>query len=404
MPTPIERNYLIVQEEKVTAHYYKPLPVVLSHGRGVWVWDVLGKRYLDMMSAYSAVSLGHGHPRILQAFFDQSQRLCVPSRAYYNDRLMPFLQKLCEITNLDMAAPMNSGAEAVETAIKASRQWGYLVKGIEKYKAEIIVAEHNFHGRTSTIIGFSSDPESKENFGPFSPGFVTVPFGNIQALEKAITPNTCAVMIEPIQGEAGIVLPPEGYLKQVQELCHRNNVLFILDEVQSGFGRTGKMFAFQHEDAQPDGIILGKALGGGVMAVSAFVARKEIMELFVPGSHGSTFGGNPLAAAVGLETIKVIETEGLVEKSHENGNYLIRNLKGLNNKVIREVRGKGLWVGLELDPKIITGRTFAEQLLDKGILSKETHETTIRLAPPLIITKEELDWALEQIKACLTVY
>jgi ornithine--oxo-acid transaminase len=404
MAIPVERNYLIDEEQKVTAHYYHPLPVVLSHGRGSWVWDILGKRYLDLMSAYSAVSLGHGHPKILQAMFEQAQRLCVPSRAYYNDRLAPFLQKLCEVSKMDMAAPMNSGSEAVETAIKAARQWGYLAKGIEKYKAEIIVAENNFHGRTTTIVGFSSDSESKDNFGPYAPGFVTVPFGNASAIEAAITQNTCAVLIEPIQGEAGVIVPPEGYLRQVKDICQRNNVLFILDEVQSGLGRTGKMFAFQHEDAKPDGLILGKALGGGVMAVSAFLARKDVMELFTKGSHGSTFGGNPLAAAIGLTALKVLETEGLVQKSQELGNYLMERLQQIQSPAIKEIRGKGLWIGIELDPKIITGRQVAEKMLDKGILTKETHETTLRIAPPLIITKEEIDWAVEQLASCLTVF
>jgi ornithine--oxo-acid transaminase len=404
MPMPIERNYLIDEEMKVTAHYYKPLPVVLSHGKGAWVWDIMGKRYLDMMSAYSATSLGHSHPAILQAMFEQAQRLCVVSRAYYNDRLAPFLQKLCEVSNMDMAAPMNSGAEAVETAIKASRQWGYLVKGIEKYKAEIIVAEHNFHGRTSTIVGFSSDAESKNNFGPFSPGFVTVPFGDAAAIQAAITPNTCAVLIEPIQGEAGVVVPPAGYLRDVKAICQQNNVLFVLDEVQSGLARTGKMFAFQHEDVQPDGLILGKALGGGIMAVSAFLGRKDIMELFGPGSHGSTFGGNPLAAAIGLQALKIIETENLVEKSHQLGIHMMEQIQAIKSPAIKEVRGKGLWIGIELDPAVVKGRQLAEQLLEKGVLTKETHETTIRIAPPLIITQEEIEWGIAQIKGCLTQY
>ncbi len=404
MHTPIERNYLIDEEQKVTANYYHPLPVVLAHGKGAWVWDIMGKRYLDMMSAYSAVSLGHGHPKILQAMYEQSTRLCVPSRAYYNDRLAPFLQKLCEVSNLDMAAPLNSGVEAVETAIKAVRQWGYLVKGIEKNKAEIIVADNNFHGRTTTIVGFSSDEDSHTNFGPYAPGFISVPFGDVEAIKAAITPNTCAVMIEPIQGEAGVILPPVGYLKQVKELCQKNNVLFILDEVQSGLGRTGKMFAFEHEDAQPDGLILGKALGGGVMAVSAFVARKDVMELFSPGSHGSTFGGNPLAAAIGLQALRVIEAEGLVERSKELGTHFLEELKKIKSPAIRDIRGKGLWIGIELDPAIVKGRDLVEQLLEKGILSKETQETTIRLAPPLIITSEEIDWAVEQINSCLTLY
>lgn len=402
MPTSIERNYLIDEEQKVTAHYYHPLPVILSHGRGSWVWDIMGKRYLDMMSAYSAVSLGHGHPKILQAMYEQSQRLCVPSRAYYNDRLAPFLQKLCEVSGMDMAAPMNSGAEAVETAIKACRQWGYLSKGIPKYMAEIIVADGNFHGRTTTIVGFSSDESSKNNFGPYAPGFVSVPFGNAEAIRAAITPHTCAVIIEPIQGEAGVVVPPAGYLKQVKEICAQNNVLFVLDEVQSGLGRTGKMFAFEHEDAKPDGLILGKALGGGVMAVSAFLGRKDVMDLFETGSHGSTFGGNPLAAAIGLTALKVLETEELPERSAELGLYMMEEIKKIDSPAIKDVRGKGLWIGIELDPAIIQGREVAEKMLDKGVLTKETHSTTLRFAPPLIITKEEIDWGLQQLKTVLT--
>lgn len=401
MATPVERNYLIEEEQKVTAPYYHPLPIVLAHGKGTWVWDIMGKRYLDMMSAYSAVSLGHGHPKILQAMFEQAQRLCVPSRAYYNDRLAPFLQKLCEISGLDMAAPMNSGAEAVETAIKAARQWGYEVKKIPKYQAEIIVADNNFHGRTTTIVGFSSSNSSKENFGPYSTGFPSVPFGDISAMEAAITPNTCAIMIEPIQGEAGIIVPPEGYLKQVQALCKKHNVLFILDEIQSGLARTGKMFAFEHEDAKPDGLILGKALGGGVMPVSAFISRKEVMELFSAGSHGSTFGGNPLAAAIGIASLKTIEIENLVERSHELGQHMMEKLKAIPHPAIKEIRGKGLWIGVELDTRIISGRLLAERMLARGVLTKETHESTIRLAPPLIITKEEIDWGISQLEACL---
>lgn len=396
-----DSNFFIDKEKQYLANTYSPLPVVLSHGRGVWVWDVLGKRYLDMMSAYSAVSCGHGHPKILQTLMEQAQRLCIPSRAFYTDRLGNFIEKLCQLTGLEMAIPQSTGVEAVEAGIKSARIWGYKVKGIAKDKAEIIVAENNFHGRTTTVIGFSSDEVSRDGFGPFAPGFIHVPFGDAEAIEKAITSNTCAVLIEPIQGEAGIIVPPEGYLSKVRKICTDNNVLFILDEIQSGLGRTGKMFAFQHEDAQPDGIMLGKALGGGILPVAAFVSRREVIGNFRPGSHGSTFGGNPLAATVGLKSLEVIENEHLVEKSARNGAYLIEKLRKIEHPGIKEVRGKGLWVGIELDPKVVKGKEIALKCLEKGILAKETHEKTIRLAPPLVITQEEIDWGVEQFEAAL---
>ena len=309
-------------EDRYSAHNYAPLPVVLTRGEGASVWDVEGRRYIDMMSAYSAVSHGHGHPRILAALERQAHRLAVPSRAYYNDQLGPFLEKLCALTGLDAAVPMNTGAEAVETAIKAARRWGYRVKGVKRDKAEIIVADGNFHGRTTTIVGFSSDADYRDGFGPFAPGFRSVPFGDLGAFERAITPDTVAILVEPIQGEAGIVVPPSGWLAGLRTLCDKHNVLLILDEIQSGLGRTGMMFAFEHERIVPDAVILGKALGGGVLPVSAFVARRDITDVFTPGSHGSTFGGNPLAAAVGLEALKVIEDEGLVERSRELGDYV----------------------------------------------------------------------------------
>lgn len=381
-------------ENQVCAHNYHPLPVVLTRGQGVWLWDDQGRKYLDMMSAYSAVSHGHGHPRILKAMLEQAQQLCIPSRAFYTNRLAPFLEKLCKISSMDMALPMNTGAEAVETAIKAARRWGYRVKGIPKNKAEIIVAGGNFHGRTTTIVSFSSDEAYKADFGPLTPGFKTVPYGDIEALEATITPNTCAFLVEPIQGEAGIVVPPAGWLKAAEILCRQHNVLLILDEIQSGLGRTGKMFAFQHEGVTPDGLILGKALGGGVMPVSAFLARKDVMEMFNPGSHGSTFGGNPLAAAIGYEALCVLEDEKLVERSAELGDYLIQKLKALNSPAIQDIRGRGLWVGVEVNPKKVSARNICERLMAKGILSKETHETTIRLAPPLVIDKAEIDWAV----------
>lgn len=386
---------IIELEDKVCAHNYHPLPVVLTRGQGVWLWDDQGRKYLDMMSAYSAVSHGHGHPRILKAMFDQAQQLCIPSRAFYTNRLAPFLDKLCSLSGMDMALPMNTGAEAVETAIKAARRWGYRAKGIAKNKAEIIVASGNFHGRTTTIVSFSSDEAYKADFGPLTSGFKTVPYGDLAALEAAITPQTCALLVEPIQGEAGIVVPPAGWLKAAAELCKKHNVLLILDEIQSGLGRTGKMFAFQHEDIQPDGLILGKALGGGVMPVSAFLARKDVMEMFNPGSHGSTFGGNPLAAAVGYEALCVLEDEKLVERSAKLGHYLMQKLQALNSPLITDVRGRGLWIGVEVDPKKASARDICERLMMKGILSKETHETTIRFAPPLVIDEAEIDWAVD---------
>ena len=392
---------IIHQEASICAQNYKPLPVVLSQGKGAYLWDVDGNKYLDMMSAYSAVSHGHSHPKLVEVFCTQAGRLAIPSRAFYNDRLSPFLEKICALSGLDMALPMNTGAEAVETAIKAARRWGYAVKKIPEGKAEIIVAGNNFHGRTTTIVGFSSDDESRRGFGPFAPGFKTVPFGDAQALEAAITPYTCAVLFEPIQGEAGIILPPKGWLTEVATLCKKNNVLFFLDEIQSGLGRTGKMFAYQHEEVQPDGLILGKALGGGFMPVSCFVARRAVMELFTPGSHGSTFGGNPLGAAIGLAALNLLEEEGLVQKSAELGAYLLKGLKALKHPAIKAVRGCGLWVGVDVDPNIISGNVLCQKLLKRGILAKETHETTLRLAPPLVITKAEIDHALAQLENCL---
>lgn len=388
-------------EEQFGAHNYHPLPVVLTRGNGAWVWDDQGKKYLDMLSAYSAVSHGHAHPQLIKVLKEQAEKIAVASRAFYTDKLGIFLKRLCELAEMEMGLPMNTGAEAVETAIKAARRWGYRMKKIPKDKAEIIVAEGNFHGRTTTIVGFSSEFAYQEGFGPFTPGFKMIPFGSASALEKAITPNTCAFLVEPIQGEAGIVLPPAGWLKEVSQLCKRHNVLLILDEVQSGLGRTGKMFAFQHEGIQPDGLILGKALGGGLLPVSAFLSKREVMEVFSPGSHGSTFGGNPLAAAVGLEAIKVLIEENLVEKSKELGNYLISKLRNLKSPLITEVRGKGLWVGVVIDPKKASARSVCEKLMLKGILAKETHEVVVRLAPPLVITREEIDWAVDQLANAL---
>jgi len=386
-------------ENRYSAHNYAPLPVVLARGQGAYLWDVAGRRYVDMMSAYSAASHGHGHPRILAALEAQAKRLAVPSRAYYNDRLGPFLEEICKLTGLDAALPMNTGAEAVETAIKAARRWGYRVKGVAADRAEIIVANGNFHGRTTTVISFSTEPDYREGFGPFTPGFCAVPFGDLAAVERAITPDTVvAVLVEPIQGEAGIIVPPAGFLIGLRRICDAHNVLLILDEVQSGLGRTGAWFAFQHERIRPDGLILGKALGGGVLPVSAFVARRELMDVFTPGSHGSTFGGNPLAAAVGLEALHVIRDEGLVEKSRVLGAHMLDRLRAIKSPALKDVRGRGLWVGAEIDPAVASARSACERLLDKGVLSKETHRTVVRLAPPLVIARDDLDWALDRFE------
>jgi ornithine--oxo-acid transaminase len=386
-----------MNEIELEARYCEPLPVVLARGQGARLWDTGGRPYVDMMSAYSAASHGHSHPRILAALEKQARRLAVPSRAYYNDRLGPFLAELCRLTALDAALPMNTGAEAVETAIKAARRWAYQIKGIPQNRAEIIVANGNFHGRTTTIISFSTEPDYRDGFGPFTPGFRSVPFGDLAAVEQAITPETAAVLIEPIQGEAGIIVPPAGWLKGVRELCNAHDVLLILDEVQSGLGRTGAWFAFEHEGIRPDGIVVGKALGGGVLPVSAFVARREVMDVFTPGSHGSTFGGNPLAAAVGLEALRVIHDEGLVERSRVLGQHMLTRLAAIKSPVVKAVRGRGLWAAAEIDSRVATAREVCERLLAKGVLSKETHKTVGRLAPPLVISANDLDWALDRL-------
>ena len=396
-----QRNF-IDKESIFGPDNYKPLPVVLSRAKGVWVWDVDDNKYLDMMSAYSAVSHGHSHPELLKVLHEQSSQLALTSRAFYTDTLGPYLETITSLSNFDMALPMNSGAEAVETAIKAARRWAYLSKKIESNKAEIIVADGNFHGRTTTIISFSSDANSKNDFGPHTPGFVSVEFGSAKAIEQAINENTAAVLIEPIQGEGGIIIPPENFLPEVKEICTKNNVLMILDEIQSGLGRTGKMFAFQHSNIQPDGLILGKALGGGFMPVSCFLASKEVMQWLTPGSHGSTFGGNPLAAAIGKKSLELLEEENLIENSRVLGDFFKDALINIKSKVIKEVRGKGLWIGVVIDPNYVSGKDLSKLLLKEGILCKETHETVIRFAPPLVITKEEIEWALEIITAALT--
>ena len=392
---------LIEHEARFVAHNYHPLPVVLNRGEGVYLWDQDGKKYLDMMSAYSAVSLGHSHPRIVKALTDQARTLAMCSRAYHTNTLGPFLEKLVDVTGLDMALPMNTGAEAVETAVKAARQWGYAVKAIPENMAEIIVAEGNFHGRTTTIISFSTEADYRKNFGPFTPGFKAVPFDDIRAIENAITPNTAAILFEPIQGEAGIKVPRDGFLRELRDLCDRKNVLLILDEVQSGLGRTGRMFCYQHENVLPDALILGKALGGGLLPVSAVVGKRAVMELFKPGSHGSTFGGNPLAAAVGLESLKVLEEEGMVQNSAILGAYMLEQLRGINSTLVTGVRGRGLWIGMDFDPKRVSARVVCEKLMEKGILSKDTHHTVVRFAPPLTITREQIDWCLEQVRAVI---
>jgi len=388
-------------ENKFCAHNYHPLPVVLSRGEGVFVWDEDGKKYLDMMSAYSAVSHGHANPRLVEVVKKQVDKLTIVSRAFYTDQLGEFLELACELTGQDMALPMNTGAEAVETAVKAARRWGYEVKGIEQNQAEIIVCTGNFHGRTTTIISFSDEEEYQKNFGPLTPGFKIVQYGDADALESLITPNTAAFLIEPIQGEGGIVIPPKGYLKRCQQICQENNVLLIADEIQTGLGRTGSLLACDHEDVKPDGLILGKALGGGILPVSMFLSKKEVMDIFVPGTHGSTFGGNPLASAVGLEALKILVEEKLPERSREMGNYLIEKLLKLDSPMITDIRGSGLFVGIEIDPSQGSAREICEVLMDRGLLSKETHETVVRLAPPLIISREEIDWAVQQISEVL---
>ena len=388
-------------EERYGAHNYHPLDVVLNRGEGVWVWDVDGKKYLDCLSAYSALNQGHVHPRILAAMQEQAQKITLTSRAFRNDQLPLFYQEISELTGYEMCLPMNSGAEAVETAIKVARKWGYVIKGIPRHKAEIIVAENNFHGRTTTIISFSSEPLYKDDFGPFTPGFVPVPYGNAEALQNAITANTAAVMIEPIQGEAGVIIPPAGYLKRIREICQQNNVLLIADEIQTGLGRTGKLFACNHEDVRADMVIIGKALSGGFYPVSAVLADQAILGLFKPGEHGSTFGGNPLAAAIARAALKVLVDERLVENSAAMGEYFIEQLAEIPSRHIREVRGKGLLIGVELKPEARGARRFCEALQQGGILAKETHEHVIRFAPPLIISKETIDWALPIIREIL---
>lgn len=394
-------QYFIDLEQEFGAHNYKPLDVVITKGEGVWVYDVEGNKYLDCLSAYSALNQGHNHPKIKQAMLDQLDRLTLTSRAFRNDRLGLFYKKLHDLTGYEMSLPMNSGAEAVETAIKVARKWGYRSKGIPRYQAEIIVANGNFHGRTTTIISFTTTEEYKQDFGPFTPGFITVDYGDIQAIQTALTENTAAIMIEPIQGENGIIIPQEGYLKAVETICQDNNILMIADEIQTGLGRTGALFACQHENVRPDIVVIGKALSGGFYPVSAVLADKSVLGLIQPGEHGSTFGGNPLGAAVAIAALEVIEEEHLIEKSRELGQYMQDYLEEIPKKNIRDIRGKGLFIGIELKHELGGSRRFAEALRDRGILVKETHVHTLRLAPPLIIEKETIDWMLPILRDVL---
>ena len=389
---------MMALEYRHGAHNYDPLPVVLAKGKGVFLWDEQGRRYLDMMSAYSAVSLGHAHPRIVDVLTRQAHVLAVTSRAFYNNRLPRLLQRLCELTGFDQALPVNTGLEAVETALKAARKWAYQIKGVAADCAEIIACEGNFHGRSTTIVAMSSEPQYKDGFGPFPPGFKRIPYGDSEALARAITPNTAAFLVEPVQGEGGIIVPPRGYLTECARICRERNVLLICDEVQTGLGRTGKFLACEHEGVRPDGVILGKALGGGVLPVSAFVARREVMQVFKPGDHGSTFGGNPLAAAVALEALNVIVEERLPERSAELGRYLLTELRRIRSPLIRDVRGLGLFIGVEVDPAQASARQVCDRLMARGILSKDTHGTVVRFAPPLTITREQIDWALQRIR------
>lgn len=387
----------IALTEKYSAHNYHPIPVVISKGKGVWVWDVEDKKYMDMLSAYSALNQGHRHPRIIAAMRRQADLLTLTSRAFYNDRMGTFSKQICELAGMDKCLLMNSGAEAVETAIKMSRKWAHTIKDVPDGKAEIIVCENNFHGRTTTIVGFSTEEQYKRGFGPFTPGFKVIPYGDSDALEETITDNTAAFLVEPIQGEGGVIVPPKGFLKRARKICTDRNVLLMTDEIQTGLGRTGKLFCFQHDGIVPDVIIIGKALSGGFMPISAVVASDEVMGVFKPGDHGSTFGGNPLACVVGSESLNVILDEKLHEKSAKMGDYFMSKLNAMKSPHVKEVRGKGLLIGVEVKPKSGRARQFTEKLMGLGILAKETHEQVVRFAPPLVITRKEIDWAMERI-------
>lgn len=391
-------QYLIDLEDQYGARNYHPLDVVIERAEGVWVYDVEGNRYLDCLAAYSAVNQGHCHPRILQTVHQQAAKVTLTSRAFRNEQLPLLLQELHDLTGFDKALLMNSGAEAVETAVKTARKWGYQVKGIPENKAEIIVCAGNFHGRTITIVGFSSEDQYRDGFGPFTPGFRIIPYGDTQALRDAISPNTCAFLVEPMQGEAGIVIPPDGFLREAAGICRQNRALFMVDEIQSGLGRTGKLFAYLHEDATPDVLIVGKALAGGFYPVSAILASDKIMSVYKPGDHGSTFGGNPLGCAIARTALRVLVEERMVERSAELGAYFLSRLQSLRSTAIKDIRGRGLWIGIELNQK---ARPYCEALMQRGILCKETHDYVIRLAPPLVITREEIDWAVERIASVI---
>jgi ornithine--oxo-acid transaminase len=388
-------------EETFGAHNYKPLDVVLSRGRGIWVWDVEENKYMDCLSAYSAVNQGHCHPKIMETMIEQAQRLTLTSRAFRNDQLGLFYKELCELTRSHKVLPMNSGAEAVETVIKAIRKWGYKVKGIPRDRAEIIVCENNFHGRTIAIIGFSTEAQYRDGFGPYPAGFNIVPFGDAAAIETAITPHTVGVLLEPIQGEAGVIIPPSGYLKDVKAICEKNDIVLILDEIQTGLGRTGKLLAEEHEGIEADVTVIGKALSGGFYPISAVLSNKEVLGVFMPGDHGSTFGGNPLACAVARTALKVLIQENMIENAQKMGDYFLSQLKNIDSPFIKEIRGKGLLIGVELLPEAGGARGFCERLKTKGLLCKETHENVIRFAPPLVITKAQIDWAMERIESVL---
>jgi ornithine--oxo-acid transaminase len=401
MATLAKSEAIIQQENQYGAHNYHPLDVVCTKGEGVFLTDVDGKKYMDFLAAYSAVNQGHNHPKIGEAMIAQVKTLALTSRAFRNDQFPPLLEKLCKLTGFQKALMMNSGAEAVETALKAMRKWGYDKKGIEYGKAEIIVADGNFHGRTTTIVGFSTDPDSTSRFGPFTPGFVIVPYGDLDAVKKAVNKNTCAIFMEPIQGEGGVIIPPKGFLKGLREVADQNNLLLVLDEIQSGLGRTGKLFAFEHEGIRPDGVTIGKALSGGYYPVSAFLANDEVMDVFTPGIHGSTYGGNPLACAVASAALDVLVDEKLVEKTAELGEHLKHRLQTMKTDKLKEVRVIGLWAGVQLKPEAGGARKYCYLLKDRGMLCKDTHVDTIRLAPPLVITKEQIDWAVDQLEAVL---
>ncbi len=396
--TKIDAHELIGLEERFGARNYHPLDVVLTRGEGVWVWDVDGNRYLDCLAAYSAVNQGHCHPRIVAALQQQAARLTLTSRAFRNDQLGPFYEEVATLTGFPRVLPMNTGAEAVETAIKMARKWAYTVKGVPDHQAEVLVFSDNFHGRTTTIVGFSTDEQYRHGFGPFTPGFTCLPYGDIEAVRRALNPNVAAVLIEPIQGEAGIVIPPDGYLKDLEAACRDHDVLLILDEIQSGLGRTGRLFAFEHEGIRPDAVIVGKALAGGCYPVSAVLAADEPMGVFEPGDHGSTFGGNPLGCAVAREALRVLTDEGMVENSATLGHYLLDQLRQIDSPSIREVRGRGLWVAVEIQAETGGARRYCEALQAQGVLCKETHEDVIRFAPPLVITREEIDWTVDRVR------